>query len=92
MNNYEDIILDKMKWLNSLIVTFIEQLDGDNRSISISLPILVEIIDEVQREEEMFTKFHEIIYMSRPRIISLYCYYILKRKPLIRECKIKCVN
>lgn len=79
----------QLKWFYNLFESFANKIDSKKDDISISVPILIEIIMDVDSEINKLVAFHNLVNISRVRQISLYCYYILKRRPIIASQNVK---
>ncbi|MFR5875790.1 MAG: hypothetical protein ACLUFN_04800 [Eubacterium sp.] len=81
MNN--EMVFDKLNWLRRLLNTFVESLNIQDDDFSVSVPDLISIIVDVNKEIDQIKQFHSLDYISTAKELSLYCYYILKRKPIM---------
>lgn len=80
MNN--EMVFDKLNWLRRLLNTFVESLNIQDDDFSVSVPDLISIIVDVNKEIDQIKQFHSLDYISTAKELSLYCYYILKENQL----------
>lgn len=82
MMNHDEIE-DKLKWLQELLRMFVQYMDIEEETFSLSVPCLINIVMDVEEDVRKIKQFHNLVQTSIAREVSLYCYYILKRKPII---------
>lgn len=73
----------KLKWLQELLRTFVHYMNIEEEGFSLSISELINIVMDVEEEIDRIKKFHSLDHVSAEREVSLYCYYILRRKPII---------
>lgn len=78
-----DEIEHKLKWLQELLHMFVQYMDIEEKFFSLSVPCLINIVMDVYEDVCKIKQFHNLVQPSVAREVSLYCYYILKRKPII---------
>ena len=81
-----DEIEHKLKWLQELLHMFVQYMDIEEKIFSLSVPCLINIVMDVYEDVCKIKQFHNLDNLVQPSVareVSLYCYYILKRKPII---------
>ena len=73
----------KLKWLQELLRMFVQSLNVNEEDFTLSLSELINIVVDVNDEISKIMQFHSLLRVSVAREVSLYCYYFLKRKPII---------
>lgn len=73
----------KLKWLQELLRMFVQVQRIEEEDFALSVPGLINIVMDVDEEISKIKQFHSLDHVSMVREMSLYCYYILKRKPII---------
>lgn len=81
MNNSQ--IESKLKWLHELLSTFVKSMNVEEDTFTISVVGLINIVVDVDKEISKIVEFHQLTHVSVAREVSLYCYYFLKRRPII---------
>lgn len=76
-------IHNKLEWLNELLLMFVQFENVKEEDFTLSVPELINIIIDVDEEIRKIRQFHSLSHVSIARELSLYCFYILKRKPII---------
>ena len=76
-------IVEKLEEFNKLFVKFSEYLHCDADVLSTSVPNMIDIIIEVEKEKKKIAIFEQSSSISEVREISLYCHFILKKRPII---------
>lgn len=82
MINREDIEY-KLKWIQELLRMFVQFMNIEEEGFTLSVPGLINIVMDVDEEIGKIKQFHNLSHVSIVREVSLYCYYILKRRPII---------
>ena len=81
---YHDEIESRLKWLQEMLRMFVQHMNVEEDAFTLSLSSLINIVMDVNEDISKIKQFHPIIeQVSVAREVSLYCYYILKRKPII---------
>lgn len=73
----------KLEIFESLLMQFMDSIDIERDNIRLSIPSLVSIVTDAEIDIEKEKKFHSLSGVSEAREISLICYYILRRKPIV---------
>lgn len=73
----------KLKWLQELLRMFVQVQRIEEEDFVLSVPGLINIVMDVDEEISKIKQFHFLDHVSMTKEMSLYCYYILKRKPII---------
>lgn len=90
MNN--EIVFDKLTWLQQFLNIFVESMHIKEEDFTVSVPDIISIIVDVNKEIEQIKQFHSLDHISTAKELSLYCYYILKRKPIMIRDEEKHLN
>jgi hypothetical protein len=78
-----DKYIERFDFFQRILLKFADTIQVEKKEISISMQCLSDIIISVENEIKKTRAFHSINHVSWCREISLYCYYILKRKPIL---------
>ena len=79
----QEKIFEKLEEFNRLLHTFSDWLGYETNGLSISIPYLVDVFIEVEKEKERISLYEKSIHISEIREVSLYCYFILKKRPVV---------
>lgn len=82
MNN-RDYIKDRLTMLQTLLTKFIDLSHIDTNDVVVSVPSLLSIVTDVEIDINKEKQFHMLSVVSEAKEISLICYYLLKRKPIL---------
>jgi len=80
--SYQDISSTLML-INNLLMKFASVFNIDIKNISVSIPLFINIVLQVKSEKKKIAMLHANTSISEVRETSLYCYYILKQRPII---------
>ena len=78
-----DEITEKISFFKEILIDFIKISNINEDDLTLSLSSLTSVIVSTQKRIEQLRYTHPNLNLCHEREISLYCYYIIKRKPII---------